>query len=153
NREKVREAMSHQTKIGLGAVSPLRSKTLSIPTFDVHGDDRSGHRVEPRGEHDRIQFKRPRYRINSFFSDGSNRISSHVHQADVRKIECLVVVRIETRTLRAIEMISWAERFGRLGLADDGADLLSQKLAHGFVRFRAQKNVGIRGAEGEKIAG
>src|SRR5262249_26324866 len=52
--EEVRKARRRQTQVRLGPPGPLFTKRQPVAPFDVDGDDGTGHRVEPDGEHDGV---------------------------------------------------------------------------------------------------
>ena len=151
--EEVREAAGHQTQVLLRAVGPLAGERHSVPTLDVDGDDRTGHGVEPRGIDDGVELEGARLRVDARLGDRADRILAQVDQAHVRKVEGLVVVGVDARPLGAVEVVLRAERFRRLGIAHDRADLAAQELAHGLIRLGVGADVGERPAEREEIAG
>ena len=113
-----------------------------VSTFDIHGHDGTGHRVESRGVDDGVDVERALRRLEAVFVDPLDRLSPQIDEFDVRPVECLVVVGVQARTLRSEGVVVRAERLGDVRIVHPLAVFLADQVGHDGIGREIRTLVG-----------
>ena len=120
----------------------------------MHRLDGAGHGVEAGGEHDHVDVEAALAGRDAGGRDLCDRLLPQVYQRDVGPVVGGVVVGIEAGTLGTERMVVRGQRFGRLRILDDVADLLADQVGEQRVATEVDALVGPElGQDVDEIAG
>ncbi len=101
-----------------------------------------GHGVKARRKHDGVELERVRGGVDARRGDRGDRRRPQIDQPHMRQVERLVVVRVEARPLRAVEVVLRTQRLGGHRIAHDRSNLVAQELAEQLVGRRVEQGIG-----------
>ena len=112
--EEVRESVDAEAEVGAGPTGPVVAQPLAAATDDVDLGQRARHRVEPGGEHDRVDVVVGVGGVDAGGVDGLDGCLTHADQLDVGSIERLKVVGVGADSLGADRVVGGDEQVGEL---------------------------------------
>src|SRR6185312_15190380 len=108
----------------------------------MHGHDRTGHGVEAGGEDDDIDVEAALAGRDAVTGDPLDRLLPQIDQRDVVPVVGGVVVGVETGALGAKRMVVRRQRFRRLRIVDDLADLFANQVGDAGIALDVYALVG-----------
>ena len=108
----------------------------------MNGRDRSGHRVEPGGEHDHVHVEGAPVGLDAGRRDRPDRLLPQIDQGDVGPVVGGVIVGLEARAFGPERMVMGSERVRRFGILHDRADPLADQLSRQRVALEVAALVG-----------
>ena len=148
DQEQVGEARRADAEIGARPLGPLLAQRAAAGAADVDREQRTGHRVEAGGEHDRVDLVLHAGDAHAPRRDRFDRGLRDVDQRDVRPIERRVVAGIHAQALAADHLLGRELRRERR-IPHYLADLRAHELGGGLVRLVIEEQVAERGDEPE----
>ena len=142
DEEQVREAGEADAEVGPRAPGPLVAQRDAVAAADVDRVQRTGHRVEARGEDDDVDRVGALAGAHALGDDLLERVGAEVDERHVVAVERLVVLRVHARALRAPRVRARHQGLGDRRVLDALADLAAEELGDVLVRGRVDHDVG-----------
>ena len=132
--EQVREPGDAEAEVGDRPRGPRVAQRDAVAPADVDAEQRSGHRVETRREHDRVHYIGRVADVHRVLGDCVDRRAAHVDEVNVRLVERLVVAAVDARSLAAHDDLR-REQLRDLGVVHHRPDLGAGEVGGVLVRL------------------
>ena len=93
-------------EIGAWSIYPSILMFDTTSTAYIDSQQRAGHSIKPRRVDNGVKFLLALHGLDASVGDGLDGGSTKVHQGDIVSVEGLVVVRVDTRPLGAVGIVS-----------------------------------------------
>ena len=149
--EEIRKSCDSQAKVRMRPRRPGVPQGDAVPAPDVDAHQRAGHGIESGRVDDHVQFVVPTLRPDTALGDRLDRRLLQVDEVHMGEIEGVVVVRVHTHPLTSDGLVR-TYTLAAMGIADDGPDLVTDKLGGCSLAFGSIEQVG-KGEEERQPAG